>query len=330
MKHILEALLNHEKLGYAEAHEVLTALTQNAFNPAQTASFITVFLMRGVTVDELTGFRDALLDLCTKVDLGTNEMIDLCGTGGDGKNTFNVSTTASFVVAAAGFNVAKHGNYGVSSVSGSSNLLEFLGYRFSPDPAKLATELEKTGICFMHAPLFHPAMKSVAPVRRELGIKTFFNMLGPMVNPARPQFQLAGVFNLELARLYHYIYQQENTAYTILHNLDGYDECSLTAPLKVFGRQGERLLQPEDFGFGLLEPEALTGGADTPENATIFLDILQNRATPARAQVVIANAALAIQTMSSLDLTASVALANEALQSGKAYTTFEKLIELQP
>lgn len=329
MKHILEALLNHEKLGYAEAHEVLTALTQNAFNPAQTASFITVFLMRGVTVDELTGFRDALLDLCAKVNLGTNEMIDLCGTGGDGKNTFNISTTASFVVAAAGFKVAKHCNYGVSSVSGSSNLMEFLGYRFSPDRAKLETELEKTGICFLHAPLFHPAMKSVAPIRRELGIKTFFNMLGPMVNPARPRYQLTGVFNLELARLYHYIYQQENAVYAVVHNLDGYDECSLTAPLKVFDRQGERLIQPEDFGFGLLDQVALTGGDNTAENAAIFLDILQNRALPAKIQVVIANAALAIQTMSNLSLPDSFTLASEALSSGKAYNTFNKLIQLQ-
>ncbi|MBK9290508.1 MAG: anthranilate phosphoribosyltransferase [Bacteroidetes bacterium] len=329
MKHTLEALLSHEKLGYKEAREVLTALTRNAFNPAQTASFMTVFLMRGVEVEELSGFRDALLDLCTKVELGTHEFIDLCGTGGDAKNTFNISTTASFVVAAAGFKVAKHGNYGVSSVSGSSNLLEHLGYKFSADTAKLATELGQTNICFMHALLFHPAMKSVAPVRKELGIKTFFNMLGPMVNPAKPKYQLTGVFSLELARLYHYIFQQGETEYCVVHSLDGYDECALTDTLKAFSRRGEELLAPANFGMQKLRPEALFGGQDTAANAAIFLNILQNKASEAQKQVVVANAALAIRTISGMELSDCIMLANETLESGKAYQTFKKLIQLQ-
>ncbi|HMM10767.1 MAG TPA: anthranilate phosphoribosyltransferase [Bacteroidales bacterium] len=330
MKHTLEALLNHEKLGYAEAREVLTALTQNAFNASQTASFITVFLMRGVTVEELAGFRDALLDLCLKVDLGSNEFIDLCGTGGDGKNTFNISTTASFIVAGAGYKVAKHGNYGVSSVSGSSNVLEYLGYSFSADAAKLAAELDKAGICFMHAPLFHPAMKSVAPVRKELGIKTFFNMLGPMVNPAFPRYQLTGVFNLELARLYHYIYQRGTTEYAVIHNLDGYDECSLTAPLKRYSRKDEKVLYPEDFGFDRIDADAITGGRDTAANAQIFLDLLQNKGEKAAEQVVIANAALAIDTISHKGLMQSVEEATESLHSGNAYKAFTQLITMQP
>lgn len=329
MKHTLEALLNHQTLGYQEAREVLTALTQNAFNPAQTASFITVFLMRGLEVDELAGFRDALLDLCTKVELGTHEFIDLCGTGGDGKNTFNISTTASFVVAAAGYKVAKHGNYGVSSVSGSSNLLEHLGYRFSNDTGKLATELEKTGICFMHAPLFHPAMKSVAPVRKELGIKTFFNMLGPIVNPAMPRYQLTGVYSLELARQYHYIFQKGDKQYAVIHNLDGYDECSLTAPLKIYRSDDELLLHPDDFGYSAVSPDEILGRNDTTSNAAIFLDILKNRGTAAQENVVLANAALAIRTMSGKSLDQSLDEAKHALKSGKAYETFKRLIQIQ-
>lgn len=329
MKHTLDALLNHETLGYFQAREVLTALTQNAFNPAQTASFITVFLMRGLEVDELAGFRDALLDLCTKVDLGTHEFIDLCGTGGDGKNTFNISTTASFVVAAAGYKVAKHGNYGVSSVSGSSNLLEHMGYRFSNDTGKLATELEKAGICFMHAPLFHPAMKSVAPVRKELGIKTFFNMLGPMVNPAMPRYQLTGVYSLELARLYNYIFQKGDKQYTVIHSLDGYDECSLTAPLKLYSPNDEQLLQPDDFGYPVAFPDEILGGNDTAANAAIFLDILQNQGTAAQENVVLANAALSIKTISGKSLSQSNEEARHALKSGKAYVTLKRLIQLQ-
>lgn len=329
MKHTLDALLNHETLGYFQAREVLTALTQNAFNPAQTASFITVFLMRGLEVDELAGFRDALLDLCTKVDLGTHEFIDLCGTGGDGKNTFNISTTASFVVAAAGYKVAKHGNYGVSSVSGSSNLLEHLGYRFSNDTGKLATELEKAGICFMHAPLFHPAMKSVAPVRKELGIKTFFNMLGPMVNPAMPRYQLTGVYSLELARLYNYIFQKGDKQYTVIHSLDGYDECSLTAPLKLYSPNDEQLLQPDDFGYPVVFPDEILGGNDTAANAAIFLDILQNQGTAAQENVVLANAALSIKTISGKSLSQSNEEARHVLKSGKAYVTLKRLIQLQ-
>ncbi len=329
MKHTLEALLEHEKLGYHQAREVLTALTQNAFNPSQIASFITVFLMRGLEVDELAGFRDALLDLCTKVELGTHEIIDLCGTGGDGKNTFNISTTASFVVAGAGYKVAKHGNYGVSSVSGSSNLLEYLGYRFSNDTGKLASELEKAGICFMHAPLFHPAMKSVAPVRKELGIKTFFNMLGPMVNPAMPNYQLTGVYSLELARLYHYIFQKSGKQYAVIYSLDGYDECSLTAALKKYSPNDEQLLYPKDFGYPANDPESILGGKDTHSNARIFIDLLQNRGTPAHESVVLANAALAIQTISQKTLSQSLEEAQRALKSGKAFETFRKLIQLQ-
>jgi len=208
MKKILNRLFEHEKLTRDEAREVLSKIAANDYNDSQVAAFITVYLMRTVSKDELSGFRDALLDLCLKVDMNGIESIDLCGTGGDGKNTFNVSTLSSFVVAGAGYKVTKHGNYGVSSVCGSSNVLEAVGYNFTNNIDQLKAQLDKTNIAFFHAPLFHPAMKSVAPVRRNLGVKTFFNMLGPIVNPVRPTHQISGVFSLKLLRLYQFILQE--------------------------------------------------------------------------------------------------------------------------
>jgi anthranilate phosphoribosyltransferase len=233
MKQILNQLIEHRTLSKETARQVLLNLTSGKFNLSQMTAFMTVYMMRPVTIDELQGFRDAMLELCVPMQFD-KPVIDLCGTGGDGKNTFNISTLSSFVVAAAGQPVAKHGNYGVSSACGSSNVLEYLGYQFTNNADDLKRSLDKANICFMHAPLFHPAMKNVAPIRRELGVKTFFNMLGPMVNPAFPPRQLVGVFSLELARQFAYLYQQAEKEYVILHALDGYDEVSLTGQFKMY------------------------------------------------------------------------------------------------
>src|SRR4051812_45334406 len=220
MKKILSHLFENKSFTREEAHRILISIARGEYNSSQIAAFVTAYGMRNITVQELQGFRDAMLDLCIKLDFSDYELIDLCGTGGDGKDTFNISTLASFIVAGAGYKVAKHGNYGVSSGCGSSNVMEYLGYQFTNDESKLNSSLDKAGICFLHAPLFHPAMKNVAPVRRELGVKTFFNMLGPLVNPAKPNNQIVGVYNLELARLYAYLYQKSEVNYTILNALD--------------------------------------------------------------------------------------------------------------
>lgn len=329
MKKLFEALYHHQLLDYTDAKDILMRIAQGDFNPSQIASFLTVFMMRGVTVQELSGFRDALMELCLPITFGGIETIDLCGTGGDEKNTFNISTLASFVVAGAGLHVTKHGNYGVSSVSGSSNLLEHLGYRFKNDQQALEKELIATGICFMHAPLFHPAMKTVAPIRKELGVKTFFNMLGPMVNPSRPSHQMVGVFNMELARMYHYIFQQSGIKYSIIYGLDGYDECSLTSGTRLLTDQGELLVEPEDFGLNRLHFSEISGGENIKGNASIFMNVLENKGSSAQQQVVIANAALALQCTFDEPLTTSVARASESLSSGKALQVFKKLISLQ-
>ncbi len=248
MKEELEYLFEHKTLTKSKAKELLVNIAEGAYNASQLASFLTIYIMRSITVEELEGFRDALLELCLRIDLSDFDTIDLCGTGGDGKDTFNISTIASFVVAGAGIKVAKHGNYGVSSSCGSSNVIQHLGYKFTNDEEMLKRQIDSAGICFLHAPLFHPAMKNIAPIRKEMGVKTFFNMLGPMVNPSNPKNQLVGVFNLELARLYSYLYQTSDKRYVILHTLDGYDEISLTGDFKLISNDGEFLLSPEDLG----------------------------------------------------------------------------------
>src|SRR5580700_10684265 len=228
MKKILHYLFEHKTLTREMAREVLLNISHGLYNESEITSFITVYLMRSITIDELQGFRDALMDLCIRVDLKGHDCIDIVGTGGDGKNTFNISTLACFIVAGTGQKVAKHGNYGASSISGASNVMEQLGYKFKNDSTRLLNEIEESNFCFLHAPLFHPALKAVGPIRKNLGIRTFFNMLGPMVNPATPKFQLVGVYNLEMARIYNYLLQQTSRSFTIIHGLDGYDEISLT------------------------------------------------------------------------------------------------------
>ncbi|MFC3878841.1 anthranilate phosphoribosyltransferase [Algoriphagus namhaensis] len=327
MKEILNLLISHSTLDKTQAREVLRNIATGEYNSSQIAAFMTVYLMRSITVEELSGFREAMLDLCVKVDIAEYDAMDLCGTGGDGKDTFNISTLSSFIVAGAGQNVAKHGNNGVSSICGSSNLLAYFGYEFTNDMGEIRRSLDEAGICFLHAPLFHPAMKNVAPIRRELGVKTFFNMLGPMVNPSFPKKQLVGVFSLELARLYGYLYQGMEGNFSILHALDGYDEISLTGPFKMISNQGEKVYLPENIGLSKLDAQSIVGGETIKESAQIFQSILNGKGTQSQNQVVIANSAAALFTADpSLTFQSAVEKAKESLLSGKAKKVFEKLV----
>lgn len=328
MKTILNRLINHDVLSKEDARQVLVNIANGAYNPSQIAAFLTVYMMRSISIEELEGFRDALLELCLAVDLSDYQPIDLCGTGGDGKDTFNISTLASFITAGAGIPVTKHGNYGVSSKCGSSNVLEFLGIRFSNDPDFLKKSIDETGICILHAPLFHPAMKNVAPIRRDLAVKTFFNMLGPMVNPAFPAYQMVGVFNLELARMYGYLYQNTDKKYTVLHALDGYDEISLTGPTKTISNSSESILQPEDFGVLPVKAEAIIGGDTVEDSAEIFLSILKGNGSESQNNVVCANAGLAIATARDLNPKEGFDLARESLRNGKALKALQSLQKL--
>ncbi len=295
MKQLLNKLYQHQKLSKLEAKQVLINIANNQYNDAHLASFMTIFMMRPITVDELSGFRDALNELAIKVDFSDYNTIDIVGTGGDGKDTFNISTLTSFIVAGTGQKVAKHGNYSVSSKSGSSDMLESFGYEFTNDEMRLKKHLDKANICFLHAPKFHPAMKAVGPTRKALAVKTFFNMLGPLVNPSNPQNQLLGTFNLEIARLYNYILQEENTNYGIVHALDGYDEISLTSSFKLFTKQGEQLISPEDLNFKKVKQSAIFGGNSVAEAAKIFKTIIEGNGTDAQNNVVLTNAAFALK-----------------------------------
>ncbi len=329
MKKILNHLFENKTFSREEAQRILTSIALGEFNSSQIAAFITAYGMRNITVHELQGFRDAMLDLCLRIDFSEFDLVDLCGTGGDGKDTFNISTLASFLVAGAGHKVAKHGNYGVSSGCGSSNVMEYLGYTFTNDESKLKKSLDEAGICFLHAPLFNPAMKTVAPIRKELGVKTFFNMLGPMVNPAQPKNQIVGVFSLELARLYAYLYQQTDKNYTIIHAVDGFDEVSLTCDFKTFSKMGEKLNTVADLGFEEINEEQIQGGDTVESSAEIFVNVLDAKGTDAQTNVVLTNAALAIQTIKG-----SVAFADcyyeaeESLSSKRALESFKKLINV--
>jgi anthranilate phosphoribosyltransferase len=330
MKNILNHLFEHKTLKKSEAEEVLTKIAGGIYSESEIAAFITVYLMRSITVEELTGFRDALRNLCLRVNLDDFDTMDVCGTGGDGKDTFNISTLTTFVLAGAGAKIAKHGNYGVSSVCGSSNIMEYFGYKFSVDLDKLRREIDKSGVCFLHAPLFNPAMKNVAPVRRALKVKTFFNMLGPMINPAFPGKQMIGVYSLDLARLYNYLYQQSDTRFAIIHSLDGYDEISLTSDFKYILNGVERIVSPREYHYDLTTHESLNGGSTIKESADIFQNVLKGCGTKAQMQVVTANAQVALMCYYP-DKSADTCrhLAEESLKSGKALASFENLISMQ-
>ena len=328
MKEILEHLYQHKTLSKAEAKTILIDIASGKYNHYQIASFLTAFIMRNITLDELKGFREALLDLCHTVNLSEYNAMDVCGTGGDGKNTFNISTLSSFVVAGANVPVAKHGNYGVSSVSGSSNVLQQLGIRFHTEESKLKKQLDKANICFLHAPQFHPAMKFVAPVRKELGVKTFFNMLGPLVNPAQPKVQLVGVFSLELARMYQYLFQEEQMQYTIIHALDGFDEVSLTDECKLISENEEHIIKPNYFGFDAVSLVEIHGGDTVEEAAKNFMTILKGEGTKAQNEVVLANAALAIKSHQKTEITEAIERAKDSLFGLKALQSFNELKQL--
>ncbi len=330
MKKILQRLFEHKTLSRQEAKDVMLNIAKSVYNETELAAFITVYLMRSITIDELQGFRDGLLELAIPVDLNGHKVMDIVGTGGDGKNTFNISTLACFVVVGAGKKVAKHGNYGATSVSGASNVMETLGYKFKNNQDQLKKEIEETNFTFLHAPQFHPALKVVAVTRKNLGFRTFFNMLGPMVNPANPQYQLVGVYNLEMARIYNYLLQQTGKPFTIIHSLDGYDEISLTNDTKVITNKGEKVFSAEELGKRTVSPIDIYGGSTVDEAAKIFMKILKGEGTWAQNAVVMANAAMALQCTGDFkDYNEAYYTAVESLESGKAYQSFQKLISLQ-
>jgi len=330
MKKILQYLFEHKSLTREQAMEVLVDISNGKYNEHEITSFITVYLMRSITIDELMGFRDALLSLAVKVNLGVDNAIDIVGTGGDGKDTFNISTLACFIVAGAGQSVVKHGNYGASSISGSSNVMEQLGYKFKNEEASLAKEVKEAGICFLHAPLFHPALKTVGPLRRNMGVRTFFNMLGPIVNPAQPKFQLIGVYNLEMARIYNYVLQLLDKEFTIIHSLDGYDEISLTTDTKILSNTGESIRTPYQLGKKRVFAAELEGGNTVAEAAAIFKNIIEGNGTWSQNAVVLANAAMALHVTGkyeNYDLAFQAAV--NSLETGAANNCLQKLISLQ-
>lgn len=329
MKEILIRLFAHEELSHEEARELMKGITQGKYNETQIASLLTVFQMRGVKVHELTGFRQALLDTRIPVDFADYQPIDIVGTGGDGKNTFNISTCACFVVAGAGYSVAKHGNYGATSVSGASNVMEQHGVRFTTDEARLKRSIETCDMAYLHAPLFNPAMKHVAGVRKALQVRTLFNLLGPLINPCQPAYQLLGVADLAQMRLYTNVLQQLGTGFAVVNNLDGYDEISLTDEFKVMTNRYETIYRPAELGFSLARQEELSGGKSPQEAAKIFDNVLQNRATKAQTECVLINASFAIQARNpEKTIEDCVAQARESLESGRAWKTFCKFVEL--
>ena len=326
MKKILEKLFDHNYLEYEESKKVLKEISSKKYNYSQVASFLTVYKMRNPSVQEIEGFRDALLDLCVKIDLSSDfETIDLCGTGGDGKNTFNISTISSFVVAGAGYKVTKHGNYGVSSSCGSSDVLQQLGIKLSNDDGYLKKCLDKGNFCYLHAPLFHPAMKNVAGVRKELEFKTFFNILGPLVNPLQPKNQLCGVYNLEISRLYGYVFENSKKNYSILYSLDGYDEISLTSDFMKISRNDSTINSPDYFGFNKINPDEIKGGESIKDSASIFTKILQNKATKSQTDVVLANSAIAIQTITNKTIDECLSIARQSIDSGSALNCLKRI-----
>jgi anthranilate phosphoribosyltransferase len=330
MKQLLQQLFEHKTLSREQARIVMLNMARSAYNETEVAAFMTVYLMRSITIEELQGFRDGLRELALGASLSAYEPIDIVGTGGDGKNTFNISTLACFIVAGAGRNVAKHGNYGATSISGASNVMEQLGYRFSNDSNRLQKELESTGFCFLHAPLFHPALKAVGGIRKQLGFRTFFNMLGPLVNPANPQYQLVGVYSPEMARIYNYLLQEDKVSFTIIHSLDGYDEISLTADIKVITPAGEKVWSAEELGRRTVTPADIHGGHTVGEAARLFVSILKGEGSWAQHAVVLANAAVALYNAGGFaSYDAAYDAAVESHESGAAFARFEKLISMQ-
>ena len=312
MKDILNRMLNHEELSREEMKNILIGITHSDYPAEQITALLTALQMRGVTVDELLGFRDGILETGVPALLKADRYIDVVGTGGDRKNTFNISTTSCFVIAGAGYKVAKHGNYAATSVSGASNVIQHHGIKFTDDIDRLNRSLDEAGIVYLHAQLFAKAMKFVGPIRKALQFPTIFNLLGPLVNPSQPPCQLIGI------------------DYGIVNSIDGYDEISLTGPFKVTTNQYERVFTPADLGFDIAKPEELVGGATEEEAAQIFDSVLENRALPAQKNIVLANAAFGIQVLEKgqKSIEECIAIARESIDSGKALATFKKFVEL--
>ena len=328
MKKILNRLTQYETLTEKESRDIIIDISEGKLNTSEISSFLTIFMIRNITIEELNGFRKALIELSLKIDINEFDPIDLCGTGGDEKDTFNISTLASFVTAGSGVKVAKHGNYGVSSSCGSSNVLEYLDLKFNNDSDKIRKAVDKANICFLHAPLFHPAMKNVAPVRKELGLKTFFNMLGPMVNPSMPKKQVVGVYNLELARIYNYLYQTTDINYNIIHSIDGYDEISLTKGTKVYSRESEFILDSKDFSLKDIDSKNIRGGKDIESSSKIFMDVLNGEASNDQENVVCANASLAIAISKNISIIEAFDNAKESIKTKNALKCFNELINI--
>jgi anthranilate phosphoribosyltransferase len=328
MKEILEYLFNHHTLSKSQAKAIMIEITQNKFNATEVTAFVTIFLMRNITLPELQGFREALLQMAVPVKINADDAIDIVGTGGDGKNTINISTLASFVVAGAGQKVIKHGNYGASTLTGSSNVLEQAGYVFKKTSEELQKELDQSNICFLHAPYFHPALQSVGALRKSLGLRTFFNLLGPLVNPAKPRFSVIGVYNLEIARIYQYLLQKDEREFMIVHGMDGYDEISLTYDTKIITKEGEKVYSTSDLDFEPITAESIQAGSSIQETAEIFKNILQGKGTSQQNAVVLVNAAVALlHTKKFGDYNECLTLAKESLYSGKALNSFELLLK---
>jgi anthranilate phosphoribosyltransferase len=329
MKYILNKLFDHQSLTRTEATEVMTNIAEGKYNEAQISAFVSVFIMRSIELNEVIGFRDALLNMAIKADLSEFDPIDIVGTGGDGKNTFNISTASCFILAGAGYKVAKHGNYGATSVSGASNVLEYYGAKFTTDMDVVKKAIDQSGFAYLHAPLCNPAMKNVAGVRKNLGVRTFFNVLGPLISPLKPNYQCLGVYDLKMMRLYNYIYQSLGIKYSIIHSLDGYDEISLTSTCKVSNIHGETVYEPEDLGFKRIEQKELWGGDTVADAAKIFFNVLANKATDAQRNAVVINSAFAIQTLffeKSIEECKAEAL--QSIESGKAKQAFDKFLEI--
>ncbi|MCE2757740.1 MAG: anthranilate phosphoribosyltransferase [Bacteroidota bacterium] len=330
MKKVLNYLFEHRTLTREDARQILVSIGKGEYNEHELSAFMTVYLMRSITLDELMGFRDALLELSVSIDFQHRQVMDVVGTGGDGKNTFNISTLACFIIAGAGFPVAKHGNYGASSISGASNLMERIGYVFKNDQDALRKELDASNMCFLHAPFFHPALKTVGPIRKNLKVRTFFNLLGPVVNPSRPAFQLIGVYNLEIARLYNYLLQSENSTFAIVHSLDGYDEISLTADSKVITKLGEKVYHPNALGGMVVRPDEIYGGETVDAAVEKFMCILQGKGTASQNAVVCSNAAMGLMLSGKFqDYQSAFESAKDSLLGGKAHAALKKLIQLQ-
>lgn len=328
MKEILQYLFNHYTLSKSEAKAIMLEIAHNKFNDAEITAFISVFLLRNITLQELEGFREALLQMAVPVTLEEDGLLDIVGTGGDGKNTINISTLASFVVAGTGQKVSKHGNYGASTTTGASNVLEELGYQFKKTSEELNEDLAKANICFLHAPYFHPALQSVGALRKALGLRTFFNLLGPLVNPAKPQYSVIGVYNLEIARIYQYLLQKDSREFVLVHGMDGYDEISLTQDTKIITKYGEEMYSAEDLGFNAVSPESIQAGGNIGETAALFRKILEGKGTEQHNSVVLTNAAVALHhTHRYGDYKECLSLAEESLKSGKALQSLEMLLQ---